>query len=214
MARSSIFSRLSLGAAGTVLAATRTSSSLRQRTHEVELVPASLPSLLKPSPRQAGRNLLIRGLFAAYRGRDCGAVTTITKEVSSCGEFGSENQGFLCWHKLVIYRMNQAVPAAPATSFLSVPACLASVLASRVMSRSPRLTPIFLRKALGGLPPAKIQTKSLGISCWAPATSRTTDSGVNSTGLELNRTLNLPERMKSSMRLLFRSLIRLKRSLR
>jgi hypothetical protein len=36
--------------------------------------------------------------------------------------------------------------------------CLASLLASRVMSRFPSLTPIFSRKARGGSPPAKIQT--------------------------------------------------------
>jgi len=42
--------------------------------------------------------------------------------------------------------------------------CLASLLASNVISRSPNSTPIFLRKSVGGSPPAKIHTKSLAIS--------------------------------------------------
>src|SRR5882762_10633171 len=40
--------------------------------------------------------------------------------------------------------------------------CFASLLLSSVTSRVPKSIPIFLRKAVGGTPPAKIQTKSLG----------------------------------------------------
>ena len=49
----------------------------------------------------------------------------------------------------------------------SVAACLASLPASCVWSHIPKPTPIFLRKSNGGVPPAKIHTKSLEISCCA-----------------------------------------------
>ena len=60
--------------------------------------------------------------------------------------------------------------------------CRTSELASDVMSRMPNWTPIFLRNALGGSPPAKIHTKSFGISRAARLTSRTTALGLNSAG--------------------------------
>ena len=88
-------------------------------------------------------------------------------------------------------------------------ACFTSVLASSVTSLEPNATPIFFRKSLGGVPPAKIQTKSLGISRVWPFTCRTTLSGLNSTGAELKSTVSFPERTSSSTRLELRSLMRL-----
>src|SRR3989442_6045855 len=81
------------------------------------------------------------------------------------------------------------------------------------MSRIPNPTPIFLRKAFGGSPPAKIQTKSLGSSCNFPLTSRTTECCLNSAGTELKITVTFPLRMQSSIRCAFRSLMRKKASL-
>ena len=66
---------------------------------------------------------------------------------------------------------------------------------------------------MGGSPPAKIQTKSLGRVCRAPLTSSTTESLRNSTGLELKWTFSLSLRMKSLTRWVLRSLMREKVSL-
>ena len=46
------------------------------------------------------------------------------------------------------------------SSLLESAICFASLLASSVTSRVPNSSPIFLRNAFGGVPPAKIQTKS------------------------------------------------------
>src|SRR5271169_4162269 len=92
--------------------------------------------------------------------------------------------------------------------------CLASLLPSAVMSRSPTRTPIFFRNAVGGSPPAKIQTKSLGISCDLPLTSRMTELRLNSTGIELKMTLTFPFWMFSWILFSFRSFRRVKHSFR
>src|ERR1017187_10206729 len=78
----------------------------------------------------------------------------------------------------------------------------------------PNPTPIFLRKSLGGVPPAKIQTKSLAISRRAHLTSRMTLPCLNSTGFELNTTSTLPASIQSCTRFALRSLMRLKHSCR
>ena len=96
------------------------------------------------------------------------------------------------WHTLFHPRQKgklaiiHEMALASANCFSERAASFAALLDSTVMSRIPNSTPIFLRKAWGGSPPAKIQTKSLGISCNSPLTSITRESFLNSTGIELN----------------------------
>src|SRR5438270_11670772 len=90
-----------------------------------------------------------------------------------------------------------------ATACFASLASFASLLPAVVRSCAPNPTPIFLRNAVGGSPPAKIHTKSLGISCSLPFTSRTTESFLTSTVLVLMNTLTLHLRMVSSFLLAF-----------
>lgn len=69
-------------------------------------------------------------------------------------DLSSAPRRFLAFHQSRLANQERA----PTSSFFKRVASFASSLPTEVMSRTPNPTPIFLRKALGGSPPAKIQT--------------------------------------------------------